>query len=349
MAFKTVEEAKAYLQGIDSIVIPKEYTYFVNAGFFCFPEMSKTIKHKCWTQMPTDGFTVRGELSCWSRKDLAEDFLMGRIKGHVHYAPPTDDVKLFQVRVVFPQDELTEPEINKLGLSKEDYKRMAYRYYQYNFGRRHPKMFSGDEVEMFAASTFDEITGLKEDILYGVRKQDLITYANLVQEELSKNKDIPLGNNPDSLSGVNRAWNHQAIRLRKSPNMDRYKKRYRVNGIKELNGVYSQFEIDYIKQLARINYNFGSVFGSDLGSFDDAFNQGVVMGNSNKRRPYIKKATIVEVLKRNIAQKQKVLDDQSEKLKTIAKKLRQDVQTAYEEGFKYSQDDELNYENEMTM
>lgn len=260
MKFKTVEEAKRYLESLDRIIIPKEYTYFVNASTFCFPELDKLSAKKNWTILPTSSFKVKREMSFWTRDDLTAELLKGNLKTgeYITYGEPPKSTKPFQIRVIFPNISLTEEELKKLDLTKEEYNEITFKNYQFGRGR-HPKIFDGEVIEIFSTSIYDEITGVKEDIFYGVRQQDLIKYAEIVSEELQKNQSIPTGKNPDTLDGVNYEWKHQTFSLQKNPNDYRFQKKYFVDG---LQGQYSEFEVEYIQELRKNNIDLESFFGN---------------------------------------------------------------------------------------
>lgn len=260
MEFKTVEEAKKYLESLDSIIIPKEYTYFVNASTFCFPELDKLNAKKNWTILPTSSFKVKREMSFWTREDLTTDLLKGNLKAgqRISYGELPKSTKPFQIRVIFPNKFLTEEEVKRIDLTKQEYDEITFKNYQFGRGR-HPKIFDGEIIEIFSTSLYDEITGVKEDIFYGIRNQDLIKYAEIVSEELQKNQNIPMGKNPATLEGINHEWKHQTFALQKNQNNCRFLKKYFVDGLK---GQYSEFEVEYIQELRKNNIDLETVFGN---------------------------------------------------------------------------------------
>ena len=186
MEFKTVEEALKYLCDLDKIIMPPQFTYFNHCTSFQAEALQRNmVLKKSWTQMPIDGFVVRREMSFKERNQRIEEALEygGKERASTTYGVPIGS-KPFIIRVIMPKNNLSKEEQDKLGFD-EEYVRLLKQEYMGLGDMRHPKLRSGEHILMFASSTVDEVSGEKIDILYGIREQDIIRYANTVREVLS--------------------------------------------------------------------------------------------------------------------------------------------------------------------
>lgn len=251
MEFKTISEAKEYLSNLNSIVVPKEYTYFLHCTAFELPEeAAKNTYNRSWTQLPFDNFTVHREMSFVERKDRVYSALQygGLHRAMTSYAK-TSNSKPFQIRVVIPRNNLSVEEKVKLELNQEEYQKLLLAHSGGDY--RHPKLKHGEIIEIFATSIIDEITLTPEDIFYGARQQDLIKYAQLVSEELELQNNIQydvIPNNREEYA----TWINKTFSLPKNQNNYRYKRKYVIDKDGNINSFqYSDFEQDYLNELAQ--------------------------------------------------------------------------------------------------
>jgi len=186
MNFKTMEEALNYLRGLETIIMPSQFTYFNH----CTSYQAENIKassliKKAWTSLPIEDFVIGREMSFSERTQRIHEALGygGREKANLRYAMPTG-AKPFIIRVVIPKRNLNVEEKRKLEIDDE-YNRLLQQEYMGLGDGRHPKLRNKEHIMMFASSTIDEVSGQRIDILYGVREQDVIRYANAVKEALS--------------------------------------------------------------------------------------------------------------------------------------------------------------------
>ena len=186
MEFKTVTEALQYLQSIDQIIMPPQFTYFNHCTSFQAEALQKNkLFQKSWTQIPIDGFVIKKEMSFTERNQRIDEALGygGKEKAGIQYAMP-NGAKAFIIRVIMPKKNLSPEDKEKIGID-EVYNRTLQQEYMGLGDGRHPKLRHGEHILMFASSTIDEVSGQKIDILYGVREQDVIRYATAVKEALS--------------------------------------------------------------------------------------------------------------------------------------------------------------------
>ena len=252
MQFETISEAKNYLSNLDTIIVPSEYTYFVHfAGFDLPEEATKNKYNKAWTALPTEGFTVRNEMSFVERRQrISEALDYGGLNRAMTSYSINKSSKPFQIRVIMPRLKLTEEENKKLGLSQEDLLLLSREYHGLGNGR-HPKLKDGEIIKIFATSIVDEVTRTQEDIFYGIRQQDLIPYARIVNENLALNGVVTdiLPTNKNSYY----SWNDKkTFSLPKNKNKNRYqgrKVRSQYNGNYQYE--YSEFEREYLNGLTQ--------------------------------------------------------------------------------------------------
>lgn len=251
MEFKTVSEAKAYLSNLSSVVVPKEYTYFLHCTAFELPEEAAKIKYnRSWTQLPLDNFTIYREMSFVERKDRVYSALQyGGLNNAMTSYAKTPTSKPFQIRVIIPKRNLSDEEKTKLELTKEEYQKLLLAHSGGDY--RHPKLKHGEIIEIFATSFIDEVTQTQEDIFYGIRQQDLIKYVQLVSRELELQENIPSNTIPTNKEEY-ATWNDETFSLPKNQNNYRYKRKY----IPDKDGniqlfQYSDFEQDYINELTQ--------------------------------------------------------------------------------------------------
>lgn len=186
MRFKTVEEALQYLQELDTIIMPPQFTYFNHCTSFQAEALQRNVLlKKSWTQIPLDGFFIKREMSFTERIERINEALGygGKEHASLNYAMPNGS-KAFIIRIIMPKRHLTPEDKAKLNID-ENYNRLLQQEYMGLGDMRHPKLRNQEHILMFASSTIDEVSGKQIDILYGIREQDVIRYANAVKEALS--------------------------------------------------------------------------------------------------------------------------------------------------------------------
>lgn len=258
MEFKTVEDAKRYLSQLDSVIVPKEYTYFVHWAGFDLPLVASQKKfNKAWTELPINQFIVKREMSFVTKKDrVLEALHYGGLKYASSSYAKAQTSKPFQIRVIMPNWRLSPDDIKRLNMSLEDIN-LLNREYSGLGDHRHPKLQGKEIIEIFATSTVDEVSKTETDIFYGIRRQDLLTYAKIVSEIFALNPIIPRENIPQTIDEFYK-WGNNDFSLPKNKNNHRYSRKY----IKDATGKiqlfqYSDFEQEYLdnlKQQQEINY-----------------------------------------------------------------------------------------------
>ena len=185
MEFKNAKEALEYLRSLNTIVMPVQFTYFNHCTSFQAEAIQATqVLKKSWTQIPTEDFVIRREMSFVERTERIEEALdYGRVdEAAICYAMPKG-AKPFIIRVIMPKKHLSIDDRRKLDIDEVYYQKLWKEYLGLR-GGRHPRLGHGEHIFMFASSTKDEVSGQSVDILYGVREQDIIRYANAVREAL---------------------------------------------------------------------------------------------------------------------------------------------------------------------
>ena len=232
MELKTLEDALNYLYSLDKIIMPPQFTYFNHCTSFQAEALQRNmVLKKSWTQIPIDGFVVRKEMSFTERNQRIETALGygGKERASTTYGVPRG-AKAFIIRVIMPKKDLRKEDQDKLGFD-EEYIRVLKQEYMGLGDMRHPKLRNGEHILMFASSTVDEVSGETIDILYGIREQDIIRYANTVREVLSVQDtflecDIPT---PKKVSGQayyewdhNYRFNRETYYIPRDKTFDRY-------------------------------------------------------------------------------------------------------------------------------
>ena len=244
--FNTKEEALAYLQSIDRIVFPVQYTYFNHCTCYTPPHLKTSNNKKSWSELPIPGFTIRREMSFKERDErIAEALDYGSVThAGISYAMAPNSIP-FIIRVVIPK-------LNSgLNLSPEYQRRLQYEYRGLGDGR-HAKLGHGEKIYTFASTKQDEVSGQAIDIFYGIREQDLIMYANTVYEELQKKPTYapPIMPTAKKVPGTtyyekerDYEFNHRTYSLLKSKDFNRYFRMKLVGPNGEIQGeMQSQFE-----------------------------------------------------------------------------------------------------------
>lgn len=245
--FQTIEEALAYLQSIDRIVFPTQFTYFNHCACYTPPTIASS-NTKAWRDLPIPGFTIKKEMSFNERDKRISDALdYGSVtNAGIKYASAPDSIP-FIIRVVIPKLE------NDLNLP-EEYQRKLLREYRGLGDSRHAKLDQGEKIYTFASTKQDEVSGKAIDIFYGVREQDLILYANIVYEELQKQpvyappvmptaKKVPGTSYYEKQTDYE--FNHRTYSLLKSKDFNRY---YRMKLIGPAGDIQGEMESPFEKE-----------------------------------------------------------------------------------------------------
>lgn len=262
MAIETLEEAINYLRGLDAIIIPTQYTYFHHSTSYQAEAIQmKEFLKKSWTRMPIDEFTIKREMSFVERTERIREALEygSRKRANLIYSKPKNS-KEFSIRVIMPKLRLSDEDKEKLGITPERFKRLAYEYRGLGDGR-HAKLGHGEHIIMFACSQIDEVSEEKADILYGIREQDLIPYAKTVMAalEIKPQYDgcfIPEPVQEDGRSSYDWDRNYQFERetyaIPKEPNFRRYERKGVLGPSNEV-VLYelSEFEKEYMDELMK--------------------------------------------------------------------------------------------------
>jgi len=204
--FKSEQEALEYLMQCRKIIVPSKFTYWCHSSQLqSNPNATQNPKlSKLWSELPTNGFTVRNEMSFLSRKDRLEYARRYQSLSSV----PTSYTEVagqegFQIKVMMPRMNLTKEDFQSLGKDNEYQKNLSYQYRGLGDGR-HPKLPNKSEVHMFGFMDHDEMSGKPIKTMIGVRGEDLIAYATEVKKELrEKSKTGILQNSELSVPDFN--------------------------------------------------------------------------------------------------------------------------------------------------
>lgn len=262
MNFETIEEALEYLKSLDQIIMPTQFTYFNHCTSFQAEAIQKnSLIKKSWTQIPVDGFVVKREMSFTERTQRIEEALEygGKERANLAYAAPKN-AKNFIIRVIMPKKNLSLEDRRKLKIEGEE-ELLLQKEYMGLGDMRHPKLKHNEHILMFACSMQDEVSGTNVDILYGIREQDVIRYANCVREALSIKTNygpciIPTTNKVDGQCYYE--WDHnyqfeyEIYSIPKEKNFNRYLRRGVIGPSGEI-VLYqaSEFEQEYINELKK--------------------------------------------------------------------------------------------------
>lgn len=190
--FDNKEAALKYLRGLDAIIMPQQFTYFNHCTFYIPEKYRNSYNKKTWSEIPKDFFQIDSELSFTERDKRIDDALS---QGGTETAPITYSIPLiphipFIIRVIMPKLN------SNLHLPKE-YQNQLEIIYDGKGDHRHPKLDGGEKIYMFACTTQDEVSGKDIDILYGVREQDIIMYANVVWLSMIQSNSYPTAKMPE--------------------------------------------------------------------------------------------------------------------------------------------------------
>ena len=171
-----------FLRNLPNIVLPSDFTYFNHCtGYIPSSIKDMMVKGKYvngWNEIPTEGFTVRGEMSFVERK--------GRIDSCLDYRKPlseasiiytlSDYCKPFMIRVIMPRRSVIQD-----SSKSEEYRKDLMRIYGGLGDGRHEKLPNKTNLVVIGSSQVDEISGKKVDIIYCVRDIDLDWYTEEVK------------------------------------------------------------------------------------------------------------------------------------------------------------------------
>ena len=210
------QEDLAYLRGLDKIVLPDQYNYWVHNTLYIPAEDQDTLgKKKCWTEIPTDRFEVKGEMSFVERrKRIQEAAEYGRTPSNKYKS--IDGGFPFQIRVVRPKRECIK-EIFPDEESQKRYTRAADGLGDF----RHPKLPGKTELVVIGFATNDEISGELIDIVYCVTVEDLPLIALKTKKILANDPKIALNTNI-AMDGVYAKEARVPTVLPKSKNLQRW-------------------------------------------------------------------------------------------------------------------------------
>lgn len=184
--FKNNEEALAYLRKCGKVFIPSKFTYWCHSGQVkTNSDLTANPKFdKLWSEIPSDSFIVRGELSLLSKRQRLQ-----YVGQHQSFeAAPTSYATVegqegFQIKVVVPKTQLSKQEFAELGKDEAYKRKLAFEDRGLGDGR-HPKLSGKTKVLMFGFMNQDEMSGKQIKTVVGVREEDLIAYASEVQSEI---------------------------------------------------------------------------------------------------------------------------------------------------------------------
>lgn len=184
--FNTKTDAIGFLKSLDGIIMPVDFTYLNHCTSYILPQNQDKNNPKIWQELPTDVFTLYKEMSFTERdaRIISALKIGGVNRAPIQYAIPSLPHLPFIIRVIMPKLH------NNLNLPETKQKKLELIYSGYG-DNRHPKLANGTNVYMFASSTVDEVSGKHIDILYGVREEDVILYANHVYAALQKQEIYP--------------------------------------------------------------------------------------------------------------------------------------------------------------
>ena len=101
---KQLEDLK-YLRSLDRIIIPSEFTYWCHSTMYKpASDCVTTSDRRCWNEIPTDNFTVRGEMSFVTRTQRVDTALDYGNKPMTTYANTSGSLP-FQIRVLQPKHD----------------------------------------------------------------------------------------------------------------------------------------------------------------------------------------------------------------------------------------------------
>ena len=192
----TIEDAISFLRGLDKIYIPNDYTYFHHNTYYQTEyDKENTTYSRAWVSIPVEDFYVSNSLSCVEMNDRISEALHygGREKASIAYAHPKE-CKTFAIRIIMPKNRLSDDQYSMMGLSPEEIQ-MLKREYAGLGDMRHPKLANKEHIIIIGSTTKDEVSGKDLDIVYGVREQDIIYYAN----EVARQNNIALALDNDYL------------------------------------------------------------------------------------------------------------------------------------------------------
>lgn len=197
--FKTKEDALKYLRNCNCIIMPSLYTYWCHSSLYSPYGISNG---KFWSSLPTDVVEVKKELSMLSRAQRFKYTIKHKDLKHAPTYYKVNDgqsLKYFQLKVIMPKGQLTDEEKKSLGKDEQYFIDYTKAYNGLGDGR-HPKLPNRTKIYLFGYMEKDEMSGKPIDTVWGVRKEDLIDYANAVQKELYKTHDkygyIPVDKTP---------------------------------------------------------------------------------------------------------------------------------------------------------
>ena len=218
-----MKEKIDHLRSIGYVMIPEGFTYFDHHTTYMPQEIKDRFVSgkytRNWNTLPTDEFTVRGEMSFTERDQ--------RIGGTLEYRKPLSETdityqlpdysKPFCIRVIIPQIESIRSGKFQAG---EDYRKTMEKIYGGYGDGRHQKLANGEKIIIIGNSMEDEISGKKIDVFYGVRERDLDFYFDKSAEAWTTGYSMDC--QPNISQGRFSKFYSGSYVIPKSMNMERY-------------------------------------------------------------------------------------------------------------------------------
>lgn len=211
---KQIEDLK-YLRNLDRIIIPSQFTYWCHSTMYKPKADCKTTSDKrCWNEIPTEKFTIKGEMSFVDRIQRINSALDFGTQPTITYANTAHSVP-FQIRILQPKHAF----IKSLYTNEIDQKR--HYFFERGLGDgRHPKLPGNTEIYIINFSEKDDVSDTKIDIVYGVTKEDISLIADLIRR-IFKENDISYNTNIKIIDNKAYEDNVPTI-LEKSKNRSRF-------------------------------------------------------------------------------------------------------------------------------
>lgn len=181
-----------YLRSQKFIVIPSQFSYWVHNTIYVPAQNQTTVQTKgAWTEIPTEGFTTKNQMSFVTRKQRVRSALDYNTKPATTYKT-IEGAFPFQIRVIKPKRECFNDLFTDLKT------KIQYAREEDGLGNdRHPKLPKDRQLVVIGFSCEDECSNVPIDIVYCVDVNDLSLLVPKVKEipwhiRMTKNKNITI-------------------------------------------------------------------------------------------------------------------------------------------------------------
>lgn len=160
-----------FLKAQKGVIIPPRFTFWIHHTSYNEPKYFTTKYDRSWTEIPTNDFVVKSQMSFVRAYDWIKDMVKyGQTEPSYKYACPKGAMP-FRIIVIQPRHNTLEEMYDG-----DEYKKRVFEENGLGDGR-HQKIAGNTHLYIFACKTKGKKAS-EIDTIYAVREQDLAEYVN---------------------------------------------------------------------------------------------------------------------------------------------------------------------------